>query len=65
MSHKIPTLQLNDIFDELNKENIELKNKLLLTEKRINILNKFKSFCLKFESLLDSKDRQLLNDLQI
>jgi hypothetical protein len=65
MSYKILTLQLNNIFDELNKENIELKNKLLLAEKRINILNKFKSFCVKFESLLDSKDRQLLNDLEI
>jgi len=41
---KIPQININDIFDELNDENLRLRNELLFANKYNNILHKFKYY---------------------
>src|SRR5260370_24384833 len=62
-------IELNDIFDELREENKRLKNELLFANKCLNVLNKFKihlnKIYEKFDSIIDSKHKQELNELEI
>src|SRR5260370_31462165 len=62
-------IELNDIFDELREENKRLNNELLFANKCLNVLNKFKihlnNIYQKFDSIIDSKHKQELNELEI
>ena len=60
-------IKVNDIFDELLAENKRLLNELLFSQKCLNVLNKIKIHLNlihnKYENIIDSEDKQLLNEL--
>ena len=61
-------IKVNDIFDELSDENNRLNNELMFANNCLNVLNKIKvllnKFCLKYETIIDSEDKQELNQLK-
>src|ERR1700712_816455 len=61
-------IKVNDIFDELSEENKRLNEELMFANNCLNVLNKFKSLlnkiCVKFETIIDSEDKQELNQLE-
>ena len=67
LSNNSLDIKVNDIFDELLAENKRLLNELLFSQKCLNVLNKIKIHLNlihnKYENIIDSEDKQLLNEL--